>query len=258
MNVKITKQDAVLVLTINRPKALNALNLETLEALKAGLKQAQTDHDVRVIVITGEGDKSFVAGADIKGFTAITDPAQGEAFAREGQAIFSMLAEIPKPVIAAVNGYALGGGCELAMACDIRFASEKARFGLPEVTLGILPGYGGTQRLPRLIGKGMALYMAMSGEMISAEEAKQLGLVEKVFAPEALMEETFNFAKKLINLPPLSLAAIKESVHKGTDQTLEEGLALEAQQFGKLIITKDAKEGVAAFIEKRPAKFTGQ
>lgn len=258
MELKADVRSGVLVLTIHRPRSLNALNRDVLEQLSDRVQKAAADRTVKVIVITGEGEKAFAAGADIAELAAIAGQDEAVRVSSYAQETFLSIERLPKPVIAAINGYALGGGLELALACDIRFASERAKLGLPEVTLGLLPGFGGTQRMLRLLGRGAANYWMMSGEMMSAEEARQIGLVEKVFAHELLLEKTLEFAGKLAMLPPRSLAAIKDCVNRGADAALPEALAIEAEHFGSLLVSRDGREGTRAFLEKRTAVFTGE
>jgi enoyl-CoA hydratase/carnithine racemase len=251
-------QAGVLLLKLNRPRSLNALNREMLVQLRELLQTAAEDRSARVIVITGEGEKAFAAGADVSEFADASDVEQGISVAHHGQDAFSAIEQLHKPVVAAINGYALGGGMELALACDIRFASDQAMMGLPEVKLGILPGFGGTQRLPRLVGRGAANYLMMSGDRVTAEEALRLGLVDKVVPQAQLIEKTVAFARRLASMPPGSLAAIKTCIRQGIEMTLGEGLSLEAEHFGRLMVSRDGKEGVQAFLDKREARFTGE
>jgi enoyl-CoA hydratase len=245
----------ILTLTINRPDKLNALNRQTLEEIKQIISQAESNSAVRVIIITGAGQKAFAAGADISEFASY-DAQQGEELSRHGQAIFALIENCRKPVIAAVNGFALGGGCELAMACHIRYASENARFGQPEVKLGIIPGYGGTQRLPRLIGIGQAIEYLITGEMMDARQALQYGLVNKVTSPEELMPACKELAGKILQQAPVAIAellqCVRHSFHKHTD-----GYETEVRSFGHCIATEDFKEGTLAFFEKRKPVFKG-
>lgn len=257
-NILYRVEGAVAIVTVNRPAALNALDKLTFEELDKAADLLAADAAVRVVVLTGSGEKAFVAGADIKGLSQAPDAAGGALIARTGQAVMRKFDLLPKPVIAAVNGFALGGGLELAMCCDIRIASAKARFALPEVNLGLIPGYAGTQRLPRLVGKGMAKLMAMTGDMIGADEALRIGLVERVVPPETLMDEVLKLAATLAEKSPLSLAALKRAVGEGMDTTLDQGSALEAELFGRMFDTADMREGVGAFLEKRKPTFQGR
>lgn len=238
---------------IDRPEALNALNDAVLTELDAVFEEIKGDDDVRVVILTGEG-KAFVAGADIVAMSKL-DPVKGRDFFIKGQAVMDKIETLEKPVIAAINGYALGGGCELAMACDIRFASEKAVMGQPEVKLGIIPGFGGTQRLPRLVGKGMAKYLIMGAENIKADEALRIGLVEKVFSPEDLMAEAEAFAKKLIANSPIGVKLSKVAINTGVNTDLRSGVAFEAEAMMTAFTTEDRVEGMDAFINKRNPEF---
>ncbi len=248
--------DGILTVTLNRPKAYNALNLALLEELADVLDNARTDATVRGLLITGAGDKAFAAGADIKEFADFT-PAQAQQMAARGQALFRDIETFPKPVVAAVNGFALGGGCELAMACHFRTASENARFGQPEVALGLIPGYGGTQRLPRLVGRGRAMEMLMRGHQIDAQTALQWGLVNYVFPADQLIAETRKILQEIIAHSPLPLEKIIRAVASGED-SLHEGLATEAALFAESFATDDFKEGVSAFLARRKPNFKGR
>jgi len=252
------RDNGVAILTVNRPKVLNALNQATLDEIDRALDEVTANEAIKVLIVTGAGDKSFVAGADINEFQLLQNAYQAEEMGRKGQRLTQKIEALPKPVIMAINGYALGGGCELAMAGDIRIAASTARFGQPEVNLGIIPGYGGTQRLPRLVGKGMAKYLCMTGDHITAEEALRIGLVEKVVEPEALMDEALKLAEKLAAKPPIALHLIKKAIQEGPEMDLDNGLKLEASYFGISMNTEDRVEGTRAFLEKRPAKFTGK
>jgi enoyl-CoA hydratase len=243
-------------ITINRPDKLNALNAAVLAELEAAVTQLASDASVRAIVITGAG-RAFVAGADI-GEIAQESRDSLQAFALRGQKIFSAIERTRKPVIAAVNGFAFGGGCELALACHVRLASTAAKFGLPEVKLGLIPGYGGTQRLPRLVGRGAALRLIMSGDAIDGAEAHRIGLAELIADPEKLMETAYAFADACAKNGPAAVARAIEAVDAGLDHTLGDGLRVEAQLFGSLGDTTDMREGTQAFLEKRAAKFTGE
>jgi enoyl-CoA hydratase len=246
----------VAVLTVNRPKALNALNGETLreiaEALEAVLDLAET----QAIILTGAGDRAFVAGADISEFGNIEDAFAGREVSLGGQDVMNSLAAMPIPTIAAIDGFALGGGLELALACDLRVASPRARLGLPEVGLGLIPGYGGTQRLPRLIGAGRALDLILTGRHVGAEEALAMGLVNRV--AENPMQEAHALATQILKNGPVAIGLAKEAVRRGLDSTLPEGLEIEADLFGMVSTTKDMKEGTAAFLEKRAPEFRGE
>jgi len=256
-NVKVDVRDQILFLTIDRPKVLNALNSATVEEIYKVFAMARDDNSVRVVIVTGGGEKAFVAGADINELAQKT-PITGKETSERGQFIFSFIERFPKPVIAAINGFALGGGCELALACHIRIASEKAQIGLPEVTLGIIPGYGGTQRMARLLGKGKAIELICTGDRIGAAEAEKIGLVNRVVAPEQLMATAEEMAKKMIARGPLAIRAAIEAVMFGSDMPFNEGQFLEATLFGLLCASEDTKEGMNAFLEKRTANFKGK
>ncbi|MDA1081010.1 MAG: enoyl-CoA hydratase-related protein [Gemmatimonadetes bacterium] len=253
--ILVETTDRVATITINRPDKLNALNATVFAELSAAVEALNANADVGVIVITGAG-RSFVAGADIAEL-ATKSAAELEARSRAGQVTFRAIERSPKPVIAAVNGFALGGGCELALACHVRFASTKAKFGLPETKLGLIPGYGGTQRLPRLIGRGPALRLILSGETIDGTEAFRLGIADGLAEPEALMAAVVAFAKTVLANGPLALARAIESVDSGLDLPFDAATANESRLFGSLGDTADMREGVQAFLEKRPAMFRG-
>jgi enoyl-CoA hydratase len=255
-NILFEVQDGIGVLTFNRPKALNALNPKTLEEVSEVIDHVQQDEAVRVLVLTGAGDKAFVAGADITEFPKM-NPLEARHFAEKGQGVFFKLEHLPKPVIACVNGFALGGGCEIAMSCDFIYASDKARFGQPEVNLGLIPGFGGTQRLARLIGRAKAKELCMTGEMIDAQQAKEWGLVAKVFPAEQLVAETMKIARLLATRAQGVLRSLKQVVNRGLDVDLKTGCALEVEAFGLCFASLDAKEGVTAFLEKRKPEFKG-
>ena len=246
----------VLTLTVNRPTKLNALNGATIGELHAAATQALADPAVRGILLTGSGEKAFVAGADIAELAALT-PAQAAGASARGQVAFALFENSPKPTIAAVNGFALGGGCELAMACHLRVASENARFGMPEVSLGLLPGYGGTQRLPQLIGKGRALELLLTADQIRADEALRLGLVNHVVPQAELLAFCRQLLLKMLAKGPVALGLVVESVNAGYAPG-QDGYAVEAAAFGKAFQTEDFKEGTQAFVEKRPAVFQGR
>ncbi|HWZ27736.1 MAG TPA: enoyl-CoA hydratase-related protein [Gemmatimonadales bacterium] len=250
-------KDGVAVITINRPDKLNALNDQVMAELGQAADRVTTDPEIKGVIITGAGPKAFVAGADI-GDLAKQGPFDGKARAMRGQGVLRRFESCGKPVIAAVNGFALGGGCELAMACHIRIASENAKFGQPEVKLGIAPGYGGTQRLPRLVGKGVAMQLILTAEMIDAAEAYRIGLVNKVVPADQLMAESEKMLRGILSMGPLAVRLSIEAIDHGLEITLDEGLLLEANHFGLLAATQDTKEGLSAFLEKRQAKFTGK
>jgi len=256
-NILLEKKNAIAYVTVNRPKVLNALNMATMEELGAAFLDIRADAAIRVAILTGAGDKAFVAGADI-GELAQRDPVSGKEFAHRGQAVLDLIENLGRPVIACVNGFALGGGCELALACTMRLASDNAKFGQPEVKLGILPGYGGTQRLPRLVGKGLAMQMVLAGEMITAQEAHRIGLVNEVTAAAELIPRAEAIAAKIIANAPLAVQYAMEAVNKGMEMTLAEGLFLEATLFGVCCATEDKREGTTAFLEKRAAAFKGK
>jgi enoyl-CoA hydratase len=256
-NILSDKKNSIAYITVNRPKVLNALNMATMEELRAAFTEAKNDPDVRVVILTGAGEKAFIAGADISEL-AQQDPVSGKRFAHRGQSVLDLIENLGKPVIACVNGFALGGGCEVALACTMRLASENAKFGQPEVKLGIIPGYGGSQRLPRLVGKGIAQHLVLTGEMISAQEAHRIGLVNDVAPVGELMARAEAIANKIIANAPLAVQYAMEAVNKGMEMTLGEGLFLEATLFGVCCATEDKREGTTAFLEKRPAQFKGK
>jgi enoyl-CoA hydratase len=251
------KNDGIARITFNRPKVLNALNRQTIEELRAALLDARADDAVRVIIFTGAGEKAFVAGADISELARQT-PVEGKEFSLFGQGVFHLLETMGKPSICAINGFALGGGCELALACSIRIASKTARLGQPEVKLGILPGYGGSQRLARLCGKGVAHELCLTGEMISAEEAQRIGLVNRIYEPAELLPAAEAMAKKIIANAPLAVKFTMEAIERGSEMPQEEGLFLEATLFGVACATEDMREGTKAFLEKRAPEFKGK
>ena len=256
-NLLYEKRDQIAFLSFNRPKVLNALNRKTMEELGHILADAREDSEVRVLILTGAGEKAFVAGADISEL-AVQSPVSGKETALFGQGVLHQLETLGKPSIAAINGFALGGGCELAMACSIRLASKTAKLGQPEVKLGIMPGYGGTQRLARLCGKGAAHELCLSGEMISAEEALRIGLVNHVYEPGELLPAAEALAKKIIANAPLAVKFTMEAIERGAEMPLEEALFLEATLFGLVASTEDMREGTRAFLEKRAARFQGK
>lgn len=240
--------------TINRPKALNALNSQTLKELGMVIDEIKEKDDIKVVIITGSGEKSFVAGADIKEMQNL-NAMEGRKLARLAQRVFSEIEHMPQVVIAAVNGYALGGGCELASACDVRLVSKNAKFGQPEVTLGITPGFAGTQRLPRLVGRGIAKELIFTGNMIDAEEAYRIGLANKVYDLENLMEEAKKMAEKIASVGPVAVTLSKAAINDGMNMDTESAYKYEADIFGLCFSTEDQKEGMSAFVEKRRADF---
>jgi enoyl-CoA hydratase len=256
-NLLYEKKDGIAYVTFNRPKLLNALNRKTIEELHQALVDARDDESVRVLILTGAGEKAFVAGADINELARQT-PVDGKEFSLYGQGVFRLLETMGKPSICAINGFALGGGCELALCCSIRLASKTARLGQPEVKLGIIPGYGGSQRLARLCGKGAAHEICLTGEMISAEEAQRIGLVNRVYEPAELLPAAEAIAKKIIEKAPLAVKYCMEAIERGTEMPQEEGLFLEATLFGLCCATDDMHEGTKAFLEKRAAEFKGK
>lgn len=256
-NLQWQVENSIATITLDRPKALNALDLATLAELEEALDRAAGDEEVRVVVLTGAGEKAFVAGADVKELAGLS-PLQAQAHARRGQAIFSRLETLGKPSIAAINGFALGGGLELALACTFRIAAETAKMGLPEITLGLIPGFGGTQRLPRLVGRGAALEMILTGEMVDASRAEALGLVHRVVPAAELAEATGTLAGKLLRFSGALLGLAEETVRRGTEMAFDEALAHEASQFGVAVSTDDSTEGMAAFVEKRKPAFQGR
>jgi len=256
-NVKVEKEDGIALLYINRPEALNALNTKTLTEMKDALEEISKEEGIRVVIITGSGEKAFVAGADIKEMLD-KSPLEMREFTILGHSVMKTLANMSKVTIAAVNGYALGGGCELALACDMRIASERARFGQPEVNLGIFPGFGGTQRLPRLIGKGKASELILTGDMIDGKEAERIGLVNKVVPSEKLLEEAKALGRKILSKGPIAVRLAKSSINKSLETNLETGLAYEIEAVSLTFSTEDKKEGMKAFLEKRQPKFKGK
>lgn len=245
------------LLTVNRPKSLNALNAETLDEIAAAVARVGADSGARALLVTGAGEKSFVAGADISQMQGF-DSAQAQAFSERGHRTFRAFEMLPIPAVALVNGYALGGGCELAMACDWIVASERALFGQPEVNLGVVAGFGGTQRLMRLVGRAMAMDLLVTGRMIKADEALRVGLVNQVVAPEQLLEKGMEIARTIASKGPVAVRLTKQIVQRGQDLDLANACQQEAFAFGLTCATEDQKEGMKAFLEKRPAKFTGR
>lgn len=252
-NIKFETKEQIGYVTINRPQAMNALNVEVLSELFDVFTAIEKDDQVRVVILTGEG-KAFVAGADIAEMSKL-NALEGRNMMISGHKVMNLIEAMEKPVIAAVNGFALGGGCELSLACDIRIASEKAKFGQPEVGLGIIPGFGGTQRLARLVGKGMAKYLILTAEVVPAAEAYRIGLVEKVVAPEELLEAAEKVAKTIISKAPIAIATAKSAINNGYDMDMKSASKFEIETFTAAFGSDDKSEGMAAFLEKRPAVF---
>src|ERR1700682_5592830 len=251
-NLLYEKRDGIAFITFNRPKVLNALNRKTIEELQQALLNARDDNAVRVLILTGAGEKAFVAGADISELAQQT-PIDGKEFSLYGQSVFHLLETMGKPSICAINGFALGGGCELALSCSIRIASKSAKLGQPEVKLGIIPGYGGSQRLARLCGKGVAHELCLTGEMITAEEAQRIGLVNRIYEPAELLPAAEAMAKKIIANAPVAVKYTMEAIERGIEMPQEEGLFLEASLFGLSCATEDMREGTQAVLDKRAA-----
>lgn len=256
-NILYEKKGAVAYVTLNRPRVLNALNQKTLSELRAAFEDAKQDPAVLGVILTGAGDKAFIAGADISEIAGVSAVEAAE-FTRNGQDVANVIENLGKPVIAAVNGFALGGGCEIAMACTIRLATENAKFGQPEVKLGIIPGYGGTQRLPRLVGKGIALQLILSGGMISAQEAYRIGLVNEVVPAAGLLARAEAILKQINSNAPLAVKYSIEAVNKGLDTSQVEGMVIESSLFALCAATEDKREGASAFLEKRAPSFHGR
>ena len=256
-NLLLAREAAVAVVTINRPQVLNALNVPALDDLRRAIADLTDDHSVRAVIVTGAGEKAFVAGADISELAG-QRPSESRDHARRGQHVFDLIERMGKPVIAAINGFALGGGCELAMACTIRIAADTARLGQPEINLGIIPGYAGTQRLARLIGRGRALEMLLTGEHVNAAEAFRLGLVNRVVPAGQLMDDARKLAGSLAAKAPIAMRFIIDAVNKGLDMPLAEAQNYEATLFGLVASTDDMREGTKAFLEKRKAEFRGK
>jgi len=255
-NLHVDVSDRIATITINRPKSLNALNMATMQELSAALEEIARGRDVGVVLLTGAGEKAFVAGADISEMREFT-PLQVLEFSRFGHGVLGKIERLPQPVIGVINGFALGGGCELAMACDILLAADTARFGQPEVNLGIIPGYGGTQRLPRLVGRNIAKEIVLTGEMISAQRAYEIGLVNRVVPQAGLMEAAREMARKILEKAPVALRIAKSVMNRGIDLDLESACALEANAFAVMFSTRDGAEGMSAFLEKRKPGFQG-
>lgn len=256
-NLLLERDGAVAVLSINRPRVLNALNTQTISELREAVLELKGDAAVRAVILTGAGERSFVAGADITELANVPG-AQLKEYAERGQDVFDLIEHMGKPVLAAINGYALGGGCELAMACTLRVAADTAKLGQPEIDLGAIPGFGGTQRLTRLVGKGSALELLLTGRQITADEALRIGLVNRVVPAVDLMGESREMAQALAAKAPVAVRYILESVHRGFDAPFDQAQAMEAALFGVIASTDDMREGTAAFLEKRKARFTGR
>ncbi len=256
-NLLISEENGLAVVTINRPKALNALNSDVLDDLSAAFDELAVQDSVKVVILTGGGDKAFVAGADI---TQMKDMnvLEGKLFAEKGQGVFTKIEQFPKPVIAAVHGFALGGGCEISMACDIRIASDAAKFGQPEVGLGIVPGFGGTQRLARLVGRGMAKLLIYTADIIDAQEALRIGLVQKVVAPDVLLEEAKAIAGRIMKKSSVAVNLAKDAINRGMEMDIPNAMQYEAYIFGTCFASEDQTEGMTAFVEKRKPAFSGK
>jgi enoyl-CoA hydratase len=255
-NIVVQVKEGIATITFNRPEVLNALNGDLLKEFSHALDEIAADEDIRGLILTGAGEKSFIAGADIKQFLTF-NTLKAKSFSEMGRSLMNKLQELPIPVIAAVNGFALGGGCEVAMACDFIYASENAMFGLPEITLGIIPGFGGTQRLPRLVGESMAKELIFTGKMIPAEEAKNMGLANRVCSQEQLMDEAVKTAKTIASRGKVSLRAAKQAINNGMNVDLTTGFSIEIDAFAICFTSPDAKEGALAFLEKRKPDFKG-
>jgi enoyl-CoA hydratase len=255
-NIVLEVRDEIAYLRVDRPKVLNALNAATIGELETALERVASDEGIRALVWHGEG-KAFIAGADIRELTVL-NPLGAKRIARRGQELLNRLENLGKPSVAAINGFALGGGCEMALGCTLRVAARSARIGLPEVGLGVIPGYGGTQRLTRIVGKGRALELILTGDPIPAEEAHRIGLVNRVVDDAELLDAATALAQRILKNGPLAVAAAMESVNRGSDLALDDGQVLESSLFGVLAGTEDMREGTSAFMEKRPARFTGR
>lgn len=257
-NILVSVEAPVAIVTLNRPSVLNALRRALLAELSVALVELDAHSDVRAVIVTGAGEKAFAAGADISELNALESASAGADQARMGQSLTRQIERMRKPVIMAVNGFALGGGCELAMAGDIMIASENAKFGQPEVNLGLIPGYGGSQRTTRLVGKGMAMYLCLTGEIVDAREALRIGLVQKVVPQADLLNEAKRIATTIATKAPLAIAACKRVINNGAHLAIDDALELEALEFGTLVDTEDIKEGTGAFLEKRKPAWTGK
>jgi enoyl-CoA hydratase len=257
-NILVEPQDGIAMVTVNRPKVMNALNAQTLSELAHAFDALEKDAAVRAIVITGAGEKAFVAGADINELKAMSSAMEAKDLAFFGQQVFARLERSSKPSVAMINGFALGGGCELALACTLRTASKTARLGLPEVSLGIIPGYGGTQRLSRIAGPGVAREWVLTGDMFSAEEAHRVGIVNRVFAPEALREGTMKMVETILSRGPVALRLALETIRRGMNMSQPEGEVIESDMFALAATTEDMREGMGAFLEKRKPSFQGR
>lgn len=253
-HIILNVENGIAAITLNRPKKLNALNFELLKELEQALKEIYLDSSIKIMIITGSGDKAFAAGADISELRE-NNKNTGTMFSEYGSYVFKMIEQLEIPSIAAINGFALGGGCELALACDIRFASDIAKLGQPEVNLGIIPGYGGTQRLTHLVGKAKSMELTLTGDMVDAEEALKIGLVNRVFPQDSLMEETISFANKIISKSKPVITAARKAINAATNLSKLEGLRYESELFGELCETEDFKEGTSAFLDKRKPEF---
>jgi len=256
-NISVNQIDSIALVTVTRPKVLNAINSKTIKELHETFRELKEDTKVRVVILTGEGDRAFIAGADISELTQMT-PTSAREVARRGQALCDLIEGVGKPVIAAINGFALGGGCEIAMACTFRLAADTAKIGQPEVNLGLIAGFGGSQRLPRLVGPGPALELLLTGDTVTADEAWRLGLVNHVFPSNRLQEETHLLASKLAAKPPLAVKYTLDAVQRGMNMSLSEGCDFEATLFGLVAATDDMREGTQAFLGKRKAEFLGR
>jgi enoyl-CoA hydratase/carnithine racemase len=255
-NLLIEREGAIALVTVNRPQVLNALNIQTLDELHRAIKELKDDDTTRAVILTGAGGKAFVAGADISELAGLSPVAMHE-HATRGQQVFDAIENLGKPVIAAINGFALGGGCEMAMACTVRIAADSARLGQPEINLGLLPGFAGTQRLPRLVGKGVALEMLLTGRHVTAEEALRIGLVNRVVPAASLLDEARALASDLAGKAPIAIRYILEAVNRGVEASSDQGQVLEATLFGLIASTSDMREGTRAFLEKRKPAFNG-
>jgi len=256
-NITVEKEDKIAVLTINRPKVLNSLNAETLAEIDAALEEMKRDSQIRALIITGAGDRAFIAGADIVYMSKLS-PLEAKDFSRLGQVVFSKIENLPIPVIAAINGFALGGGCELACACDIRIASDKAKFGQPEVNLGLLPGFGGTQRLTRLVNPGLAKEIIFTADTYDVQFAQQIGLVNHIVPADELLSYCKDMAKRIAARGPVAVKLSKEAINEGLEMDVEKALIHEADLFGLVFTTSDHQEGMEAFINKRKPEFKNQ